>query len=71
MEPRVLGPDRRLRRYLVLGHHGRPHRRKFADPNSAELYVVTLLRTWFSERTLWLRDVFGEPEPLPSVCFSD
>ena len=25
---------------------------------------VTLLRYWFSERTLWLRDVFGEPQPL-------
>jgi hypothetical protein len=26
---------------------------------------VTMLRYWFSERTLWLRDVFGEPQPLP------
>jgi hypothetical protein len=26
---------------------------------------VTMLRYWFSERTLWLRDVFGDPEPLP------
>lgn len=25
---------------------------------------VTMLRYWFSERTHWLRDVFGEPEPL-------
>ena len=25
---------------------------------------VTMLRYWFSERTLWLRDVFGEPIPL-------
>ena len=25
---------------------------------------VTMLRYWFSERTLWLRDVFGEPVPL-------
>jgi|GEM_PF-872522 len=26
---------------------------------------VTMLRYWFSERTLWLADVFGEPVPLP------
>ena len=25
---------------------------------------VAMLRYWFSERTHWLRDVFGEPEPL-------
>ena len=25
---------------------------------------VTMLRYWFSERTLWLRDVFGDPAPL-------
>ena len=25
---------------------------------------ATMLRYWSSERTLWLRDVFGEPEPL-------
>jgi hypothetical protein len=25
---------------------------------------VTMLRYWFSERTLWLRDVFGDPIPL-------
>ncbi|MCP5028260.1 MAG: hypothetical protein GY929_18440 [Actinomycetia bacterium] len=25
---------------------------------------VTMLRYWFSERTTWLADVFGEPEPL-------
>jgi hypothetical protein len=25
---------------------------------------VTMLRYWFSERTLWLRDAFGEPVPL-------
>jgi hypothetical protein len=25
---------------------------------------VTMLRYWFSERTLWLRDVFGDPVPL-------
>ena len=28
--------------------------------------TVTMLRYWGSERTLWLADVFGEPEPLPS-----
>jgi hypothetical protein len=28
--------------------------------------VVTMLRYWGSERTLWLRDVFGIPEPLAS-----
>lgn len=27
---------------------------------------VTMLRYWGSERTLWLRDVFGVPEPLPA-----
>lgn len=27
---------------------------------------VTMLRYWFSERTHWLADVFGEPEPLPA-----
>jgi hypothetical protein len=26
---------------------------------------VTMLRYWFSERTLWLADVFGEPSPAP------
>lgn len=25
---------------------------------------VTMMRYWFSERTRWLRDVFGEPLPL-------
>lgn len=25
---------------------------------------AAMLRYWFSERTLWLADVFGEPEPL-------
>ena len=30
---------------------------------------VTMLRYWFSERTLWLNDVFGEPEPLPAPTF--
>ncbi len=25
---------------------------------------ATMLRYWSSERTLWLRDVFGEPDPL-------
>jgi hypothetical protein len=28
--------------------------------------VVTMLRYWFSERTLWLNDVFGTPRPLPA-----
>lgn len=28
---------------------------------------VTMLRYWFSERTLWLADVFGEPRLAPSV----
>ena len=27
---------------------------------------AAMLRYWGSERTLWLHDVFGEPEPLPS-----
>ncbi|HEV2068564.1 MAG TPA: hypothetical protein VGR26_02080 [Acidimicrobiales bacterium] len=27
---------------------------------------VTMLRYWFSERTHWLADVFGEPEPAPA-----
>ena len=27
---------------------------------------VTMLRYWMSERTLWLRDVFGDPIPLPA-----
>lgn len=27
--------------------------------------AVTMLRYWFSERTLWLADVFGEPRPAP------
>lgn len=26
---------------------------------------VTMLRYWFSERTLWLADVFGDPRPAP------
>jgi len=26
---------------------------------------VTMLRYWFSERTLWLADTFGEPRPAP------
>ena len=26
---------------------------------------VTMLRYWFSERTLWLADVFGDPQPTP------
>lgn len=28
--------------------------------------AVTMLRYWSSERTLWLADVFGEPQPLPA-----
>jgi hypothetical protein len=24
-----------------------------------------MLRYWFSERTLWLADVFGDPRPAP------
>ncbi len=28
--------------------------------------AVTMLRYWGSERTLWLNDVFGSPEPLPA-----
>ena len=27
---------------------------------------LTMLRYWFSERTHWLADVFGEPEPAPA-----
>jgi hypothetical protein len=30
---------------------------------------VTWLRYWFSERTLWLNDVFGEPEPMTGPAF--
>lgn len=26
--------------------------------------AATMLRFWARERTLWLRDAFGEPEPL-------
>ena len=29
--------------------------------------AFTMLRYWASERTLWLRDVFGEPRGLPEV----
>jgi hypothetical protein len=32
---------------------------------------VTLLRYWFSERTLWLADVFGEPRPGTPVVLHD
>lgn len=32
---------------------------------------VTMLRYWFSERTLWLNDVCGEPEPLPGPVFDE
>ena len=33
---------------------------------------VTMLRYWFSERTLWLGDVFGEPlsAPDPQINFA-
>ena len=31
---------------------------------------VTMLRYWSSERTLWLRDAFGEPEPLAAPALS-
>jgi hypothetical protein len=31
---------------------------------------VTMLRYWGNERTLWLRDVFGRPEPLPGPQLS-
>ncbi len=33
--------------------------------------TATMLRYWRSERTLWLRDVFGEPEPLPAPFVLD
>jgi hypothetical protein len=33
--------------------------------------VVTMLRYWSSERTLWLNDVFLTPERLPPVVISD
>ena len=33
--------------------------------------MVSLLRYWLSERTLWLHDVFGEPTPLPEPTFED
>jgi hypothetical protein len=32
--------------------------------------AVTMLRYWASERTLWLADVFGEPEPRPAPRLS-
>jgi len=34
---------------------------------------VAMLRYWFSERTHWLRDIFGEPEPLagPHLVLED
>jgi len=32
---------------------------------------VAMLRYWFSERTLWLRDVFAEPEPVPPPFLPD
>lgn len=33
--------------------------------------VVTMLRYWGSERTLWLHDCFTEPEPLDSPVLTD
>ena len=30
---------------------------------------VAMLRYWFSERTHWLADAFGEPEPLAAPAF--
>jgi hypothetical protein len=41
----------------------------FVDVDDAG--TVSLLRYWLSERTLWLHDVFGEPEPLPEPTFED
>ena len=32
--------------------------------------AVTMLRYWGSERTLWLRDMFGDPVPLPAPHLS-
>jgi hypothetical protein len=32
--------------------------------------AVTMLRYWASERTLWLSDVFGEPEPLDAPALT-
>lgn len=32
---------------------------------------VTMLRYWFSERTLWLNDVFDEPSPMSAPALSD
>lgn len=32
---------------------------------------VSMLRYWFSERTLWLADVFGEPRPAPLPTLGD
>jgi hypothetical protein len=31
---------------------------------------LTVLRYWSSERTLWLRDVFGKPEPIAAPALS-
>lgn len=31
---------------------------------------VAMLRYWASERTLWLADVFGDPEPMPAPALS-
>lgn len=32
---------------------------------------VAMMRYWFSERTLWLADVFGEPRPAPPPALGD
>jgi hypothetical protein len=32
---------------------------------------VAMLRYWFSERTLWLRDVFDDPRPLPAPALTE
>jgi hypothetical protein len=32
---------------------------------------VAMLRYWFSERTHWLADVFGKPEPAPAPVLPD
>ena len=64
---RHLVPDWRA----VAAHHDGIHL-SWAGVITAEGFVsdlgggdVAMLRYWFSEETLWLHDVFGEPEPLP------
>ena len=32
--------------------------------------TVTMVRYWFTDRTFWLHDVFGEPHPLPATDIS-